>query len=379
MKKCLTFSMFLFLTLNSFSQQARVNEILAFKEIKILKYNPQVFNGMTLVLDMNFGSPTILNPSKIKILNAATIINVDVVYSDYPKEEDFPQLTQKRIENLLKLNPKLLSAKDFKWRLLRQTSCVDELSARELFHGIVITYRPGQTKEMAEKEVNYVKELLSGSRVSEGFAAGDSVVDVVLKRNKWDNMAIVADLTGSMSPYSAQLLLWLKLNTDKNLVKQYVFFNDGDRKAERDKIIGRIGGGYETRSAKFKDVENLIYNTMRNGSGGDLPENNIEAILKATELCPDCKNIVMIADNMASMKDIVLINHVKKPVKIILCGVFYGINTEYLDLARATGGSVHTIEQDLTDIVKMKEGEEIKINRQTYKIINGKFIRVSKA
>ena len=420
MKTPLTLSLFLALSFFSVGQENRVQEILSLKEQKILSYDPEMNGGTTLLLKMGFASSTILNPAKIKILKDATVLSIDIVYSDYPKGDEYTKLNQNRIENLIKLNSSLLAKKDIIWRMVRQMDCTDEVSARELFHGIVITYRPAQTKDLAMSEIDYLRSLIkkpstsgkgdyfflelnavdsstgklsavtrtdtvfSGGSKKSGsspadFYVRDSVVGVVLKRNKWTEMAIVADLTGSMSPYTAQLLLWFKLNTLNSPVKQFVFFNDGDMTPDNQKVIGKTGGIYATRSSKFDEVENLAFKTMRNGGGGDIPENNIEAILKANQLCNECKNVVMIADNMAPVKDIVLLSQVKTPVKIILCGAVYGINPVYLDIARATGGSVHTMEKDLTDLVKMKEGEEIKIGNQKFIIINGKFTRVVKS
>ena len=112
---------------------------------------------------------------------------------------------------------------------------------------------------MAEQEVLYVKSLLYPTKSNSKLPERDSVVGKVLTRNNWSNMVIVADMTASMSPYTAQLLLWLKLNTNSEMVKQFVFFNDGDRALESNKIIGKTGGIYETRSANFEDVEELAY------------------------------------------------------------------------------------------------------------------------
>ena len=41
---------------------------------------------------------------------------------------------------------------------------------------------------------------------------------------EWNNMLVVADLTGSMSPYVGQLLLWLKLKTTTHPAKYFSVF-----------------------------------------------------------------------------------------------------------------------------------------------------------
>jgi len=61
-----------------------------------------------------------------------------------------------------------------------------------------------------------------------------------------------------------------------------------------------------------------------------------------------------------------------------VCGGESGINPQYLDLARTTGGSVHTIENDITDLSKLNEGQQVNIGSFTYRIQGGKFVSVSK-
>ena len=117
---------------------------------------------------------------------------------------------------------------------------------------------------------------------------------------------------------------------------------------------------------------------MINGSGGDTPENNLEAIIEAIKLYPEYSNVVLIADNFATPRDLSLLSKIKKPVKVILCGTYAGINTNYMDMVRSNKGSLHTIEDDITNLMNLNEGEEINISGQTYKIINGKFARMQK-
>jgi len=87
---------------------------------------------------------------------------------------------------------------------------------------------------------------------------------------------------------------------------------------------------------------------------------------------------VLIADNNAPVKDISLLKNLHKPVRVVLCGVYGNIQTDYLDIARATGGSVHTIENDVTDLKKILEGQAIQIGGNTYRLLNGKFVMLSR-
>jgi len=208
----------------------------------------------------------------------------------------------------------------------------------------------------------------------------DSTVLKIFNRNKqWNKMLIVCDFTGSMSPYTSQLLLWHKLNyeTNKSKIGQYTFFNDGDSKSTNEKKIGSTDGIYHSEALAFEDITNLAYETMRKGNGGDCPENNIEAVIKGLKKCNTCKDVVLIADNFATPRDLELAYKIEKPIKIILCGTYGGVNVEYINLAKATGGSIHTIEDDITNLALLNEGETITINKQKYKMQNGKFLHIS--
>lgn len=203
----------------------------------------------------------------------------------------------------------------------------------------------------------------------------DSTIFAVLRRNeKWNNIAFVCDVTGSMSAYTTQLLVWYKLNSLNNKVNYFTFFNDGDNKSEWKKRIGKTGGIYHINAGNYEAVELMIQSAMMAGSGGDAPENNCEALLETIRQKPDAKEFVMIADNFANIKDIELLKSISKPVHIIICGTGnFMVNTDYLDLARATKGSVHSIEQDIDNLVNIHEGQTIEFDGKKYILRKGKF------
>jgi len=201
----------------------------------------------------------------------------------------------------------------------------------------------------------------------------DSTVLKVFDRMPWNNMLVVADVTASMYPYTGQLLYWLKLHEDERRIKTFAFFNDGDQLEEDAKLIGNTGGIYTSTSSVFEVIEQLVYKTMNNGNGGNIPENNIEALLKSSAACTDCSTIVLIADNASAVSDMALLQQLNKPVHIILCGVHDVVNTDYLTIARYTGGAVHIADEDVS-LANVKEGEKIMINGRGYKVSNGKFV-----
>ncbi|WP_052598386.1 hypothetical protein [Aureispira sp. CCB-QB1] len=454
--RLLLVTLLLHFCLFAIGQTTKIDSILASTEIESSLYEPKINSGQLLLLKMAYGSIQIQNKQDLKQLEGAHIVSIDLLYSNHPKSGDFSQLIKKRLQSLQQLSPELFQNYNIHWRLVRQTNCSDQSSAQKLFHGFVITYRPLQKEEHIEKEIEYLKTILSdqenklttassdlalesddpptplydtmvGSNGELLFRLGSGKKDSVqydkdmeqkkaqqlkksshswddkpdeptpselynsfvtpkrdvtilnvLKRNDWKKMLIVADVTGSMSPYTGQLLMWLRFNTIDDKVKHFVFFNDGNRKNSFEKEIGKTGGIYNIPSSEYQAVENLVYESMRNGNGGDRPENDLEALIEAVKLCPDCENIVLIADNWSSIKDFRLLKKFKKPVKVILCGTDVELNTQYLDLARATGGSVHTMEDDLVHLMDMKEGEVIKFGNDEYIIEHGKFVQLRK-
>ena len=197
----------------------------------------------------------------------------------------------------------------------------------------------------------------------------------ILDRTKWERTTIVVDVTGSMYKYTAQLLLWAKTNPIGRSARNFVFFNDGDNKSDRDKQIGNTGGIYYKTCQGYAEMEALMKSTMLKGGGGDCPENNIEALITAEKMFPTTGFQVMIADNWAPIKDKAFWNLLSKPVRIVLCGATeFNVNIDYLNLARKTGGSVHLMESDLYNLSGLKEGEVLKVGKNRFLVKNGMFV-----
>lgn len=203
----------------------------------------------------------------------------------------------------------------------------------------------------------------------------DTTIFAALRRNKqWKDIAFVCDVTGSMSAYITQLLVWYKLNFMEQKIKHFTFFNDGDNKSDSKKRIGSTGGIYQLDANNYDAVELMIQQSMLAGCGGDAPENNCEALIETIKKYPNAKEYVMIADNFANVKDIELAKQINKPIHIIICGTSNQIiNTDYLDLAKATNGSIHSMEQDLENLMQLHDGETIVFGGKKYILQHGKF------
>ncbi len=370
------------------AQPRKVDDILAQREQLRPVYNLKTNLFSALVLNMSYGNNELISETDRKLLAEAQVVSIDLVFTDFPKGQDLKALNRSRIEKIQRIKKELVSDANIQWRVIRQTACTNEAEAKVLFHGVVIHYRPPQNKETVKVDIAYLEQLPSTgdslkALVSKerpyGLKMTDTTVIAALSRNKqWKDMLIVCDMTGSMSPYSAQLLVWFQLKMKDKRVRQVVFFNDGDNKTESAKVVGKIGGIYMAKANTYEEILTAAQTTIKNGGGGDAPENNCEAVLRGIDSVPQAKDIILIADNLANIKDISLLEQIKVPVHVVLCGTeYYPLNPQYLTLARVTGGSVHTMKQDLNDLAKLNEGETVKVGNATYQVVGGQFIQVA--
>lgn len=205
----------------------------------------------------------------------------------------------------------------------------------------------------------------------------NTVIKVFDRNRNWKNCLVATDVTGSMFPYLAQFQMWHKNNLEKdNGNHDFIFFNDGDNLPDMLKTTGSVGGLYYIKTYDFEKLVITMKTAMLKGNGGDIPENNIEAILEGLKNNPEIKEVIMIADNNATPRDLELLSKVKVPIRLILCGTQNGINPAYLTMIRNNKGSLHTMDQDLLEIFKLGEGQSLKIEGKTYKVKNGQFVKL---
>lgn len=126
-------------------------------------------------------------------------------------------------------------------------------------------------------------------------------------------------------------------------------------------------------------VTETLEKAEMNGNGGDAPENDIEAILHTIRACPECENIIHVADNAVTPRDMSLLSQVTKPVKVLVCKLAPNdnVNPRLLDIARVTGGSVHTLEWDIDTLGTMKSGDIIRVGKGTYRLGDTEFTRIA--
>lgn len=332
-----------------------------FKTIQTKRVKPR--RQKAVALQNGYAKYEIKNPeawTKLKDENVAT--QIEVVYTKYPKDLQFwltpyHQLLANRLKALFEVDPDLNNA-NIKYIMVLQTDCESDEEARKMWHGILIRYRPMTKKELKEKaaenaegEKEAVPGMPSGYSTVKRFIKSvggmyDSVIYKVLDRNKqWENVIMVSDWTGSNYQYAAQGIIWHMENYAESNIKHFAFFNDGNSLSEFDKKIGETGGIYFAPANKTRKVVNTFKTSMRKGLGGEIPENDAEAVFKSLEKYPDMEHAILVADN-SPFRDFELVEKIKVPVHVILQGAEWGINPQYLNLAYLTGGSFHTLKND---------------------------------
>ena len=348
------------------SAQESIDDIMALKPEKIDYYDNSeaIYN-----IEMPYAKRSVKKQNLPTVDDLQRLVSIDLVYTEFRRSERFsqPKLNRYRLETLKKAMPEIFELENVTWNIIEQTGATTMEEAKRLYHGFVINI----AEERGGEEISYIETIVNEENEEEI----DSTVLIVFERNNWSEMLITADLTGSMSPYVAQVLLWFKLNNIDKRAKYFMFFNDGDSTPDSDKKVGKTGGLYQSRASDYQTIESLAYKTIRGGDGGDWQENDVEALYFGIQNCPDCKDIILIADNDSPVRDWRMMSMIKRPIRVILCGVEDGyINPQYLNLARMTKGSVHTMEKDILNLMEINEGESIEVNGKNYKIYKGNFV-----
>ena len=193
--------------------------------------------------------------------------------------------------------------------------------------------------------------------------------------NEWKDKVIVIDVTCSMDPYTDQVLSWMAMQLSENQRCQFIFFNDGDGKSQKEKITGATGGFHYSGSTDIDSVLSTLYYAESFGCSGDAPENDLEALLYSLRYMNNNSELILVADNTSAVRDIELLKQLKVPVRVILCGFDAMIHPEYLEIAYHTDGSIHTIEEDIMDLrATVDKDELIRIHNIIYHYRYGRFV-----
>ncbi len=358
---------FIYLLLFSLVLQAQHSAEIIYDRAQKITTNRYVIEEDQIAVDMSFGRANVINNETLESIIKSNVRRIDLVFSDFPKDQSFESLNISRLNNLRRRIPTLFETDSIKWTLVRQTDCITQSQAEELFHGFVFSTKKSLDHSIQvdyNKNISVVKETyLSLPPEDRKFLSmgSDTLAFDILERNlhNWKNVSIVSDWTASMYPYTTQILRWHISRFGETNIRNFIFFNDGDGKDTKDKELGKTGGIYAIRADSLRPVIDLMKEVMEKGDGGDLPENDIESILYAMEHFPESGEIVLIADNRSLVRDLELVKQINRPVRVILGRIFMDdvayIKGAYIKLALFTGGSLHTRWNDYTNAYELEK------------------------
>lgn len=285
------------------------------------------------------------------------------------QEEEKPD-NETAIREIVKKQEKETTSQEVK-KLL-----IDSIITQE--HQFNLSFLPKDTVDLGsffvEQQIrNYIKNNFISSY--------DSTVYKVFDRNKhlWKNAVVICDWTSSMYEYGAQVLVLLNQLKQENYIKGFVFFNDCDSLGKQTKS-GR-GKHFYTKSSDLEIVIQAMKQSVKYGKNNlDYAENDLSAVVFAMQQFTDAENFILIADNKSEVKDMYLLGQIKKPLKIVLCGeTFFSdkpIQPHYQLIAQRTKSSLHTIENDIPSLKKLKNKSKIRIGNTIWEFKNGNFKRL---
>ncbi|MDC0257430.1 hypothetical protein OAK35_01670 [Crocinitomicaceae bacterium] len=190
-------------------------------------------------------------------------------------------------------------------------------------------------------------------------------MEEVITREK---IAMVMDVTTSMSLHLASMNWWIANSADSLNVVHYTFFNDGNNIDDKKKKSGKTGGIYH--GTELRDLPATLMEAMRAGNGGDLVENDFEAVLEAQNKQNNAEALLLIVDNFSDVRDENLLSQIQMKTHVLIAGDVTFVRECYLNLAKKTGGGI-LVNGKRINLENVKEGGRITIANSTYSF-NGK-------
>ncbi len=235
-------------------------------------------------------------------------------------------------------------------------------------------YRDGKKPNFTQEEVarQTMKEAAPDDQTQERIEAVEksavfrSMEEVITK----ERVAMVMDVTTSMSLHLASMNWWVANSADSLNVVHYTFFNDGDNIEDRKKKSGKTGGIYHGH--ELKDLPATLMEAMRQGNGGDIIENDFEAVLAAQNHQSNADAVLLIVDNFSDVRDEQLLSQITMKTHVLVAGDVTTVRECYLNLAKATGGDLLVNGQRI-HLGNVKKGGRITIATSTYSYDGKKF------
>jgi hypothetical protein len=244
-----------------------------------------------------------------------------------------------------------------------------DLELRMSFSPIVrgMYNRDGKKPDFNQAEIQaaQAKEEMPDEEAQKRMNAAENsavyrAMDAVISKEK---VAVVMDVTSSMSVHLASMNWWVANSPDSLNIVYYTFFNDGNNMEDRKKKTGKTGGIYH--GEKLRDLPATLMEAMRSGNGGDLVENDFEALLAAQSQGSNADALLLIVDNFSDVRDEKLLSQITMKTHVLISGDVTVVRECYLNLAKATGGSI-LVNGNQINLENVRSTGRITIAESTY-------------
>ena len=211
------------------------------------------------------------------------------------------------------------------------------------------------------------------------YANAGEEIRAMLDRNKknWKQKRIVANIDCSMYNYIDELMVWNYSDPEEQKNNQYWLFNgfnyedpaaaDHSRRGIFPVVENNVEGF-------FKTIDKIVNFSCR----GSRLENVVEALILGARNKASQEDLLFIADNYSDVSDLEKLNELRVPVHVLLTAAEQGVNENYLEIAYHTGGTIHTLLEDISKerLQALKDGELLSIGRFKYQFFKGRFLKV---
>ena len=234
-------------------------------------------------------------------------------------------------------------------------------------------------------EANVIKVALKDQRAiaenADYYASTNQEIKAMLYRNKdqWAAKRIVANIDCSMYPYIDQLMVWNYSDEKEQNNNTYWLFNGFQNNSKKSETDLHRRGVYKVPNNDIEGFCNTIDKIVNFSCSGNRLENVVEALIIGSENKPENEELLFIADNFSDVSDLHKLDELKVPVRVLLTDSKYGVNEHYLEIAYRTGGSIHTIFEDISSeqLQSLEDGQRLQIGKYSYQFFKGKFLKIS--
>ena len=238
-------------------------------------------------------------------------------------------------------------------------------------------------RDFEKIKTNVVKIALGDKKAVEEnedyYSANQQEIKAMLYRNKelWSAKRIVANIDCSMYQYIDELMVWNYSDEEEQKNNTYWLFNGFQNNSKKSETDHHKRGIYNVSKNDVEGFCNTIDKFVNFSCSGNRLENVVEALIIGAENKPENEELLFIADNFSDVSDLHKLDELTVPVRVLLTDSEYGINEHYLEIAYKTGGSVHTVFEDIPSkkLQSLEDGQQLQIGKHAYQFYKGRFLK----